>query len=361
MPSEAKSNEDSPKKQRILEIGFQRLLGSAFPEQVQFVDTRFRWENPRTQKSRNGVGRSAIGLAHAFLRAWRLSNESWDAVVTRCLGPVNSQGKSLMVHGGLVILGQALAGLVRRAARGRHTRLAVIDQTDHLTIHARDRGLARRCDLYFKRELAENLWSSLEGILPRGANLGAARAALRMQKLRAKLRPFALGIDESEILEPIPSAAKKYDLFYCGTPDQLPLRERIPALLAAVKANGWRILAPDQRIPLSEFRESIRASRFCLSPGGVGWDCYRHYEVAACGSIPLMNFRTVVAIDPFEHGHECFYFDPQADFLQQVESWLNLPANQTDVLARAAQKKLRDHYTFKALAHYVMAEIRSLT
>jgi hypothetical protein len=361
MPADSTWAEKQRNKLRILEIGFLPLLSRAFPDQVQFVDTRFRWEDPRTRLARGGSGIARLRLlAGQFARAWRLSNQAWDAVVTRCLGPVNSQGKALPLHAGLLALGWSLETLARRAACGSRAKLAVIDQTDHLTIHQRDRELARRCHLYFKRELAENHWCTLETLLPRGANLGAARADPKMKALRAKLRPFALGIDESQILEPLRSADKETDLFYAGTPDQLPARERMPELLAAAKRKGWRVFAPERRIPLADFREAVRTSRYCLSPGGVGWDCYRHYEVIAFGSVPIMNYRTIAAVAPFEHGRECFYFDPQGDLIGQIEPWLGLSAGQTDTLSKAAQKKLKGHYTFAALAQYVMDEITKL-
>jgi hypothetical protein len=36
------------------------------------------------------------------------------------------------------------------------------------------------------------------------------------------------------------------------------------------------------------FDESV-ASKFILSPSGLGWDCYRNYESYMLGAIPVME------------------------------------------------------------------------
>lgn len=347
---------------RYLEIGFQPLLKNAFPTQTDFIDTRFRWSDVRTyQVERRSITRRLRDKCGQFLHALRLSiRQDYDVVVTRCLGPVNSFMQSGLAHWARVLMGCLFRLLVLFAARGKRVRLVVIDQTDHVTIHPRDRRLAWSCDLYFKRELADNHWHTLETVLPRGACIGDMAKTAWGARLRAKLRPFALGIEEEAILPPAPSAEKAYDLFFSGFSSEIPVREGLREVLAELQERGWRVYAPEQRLHYDDFQAAIRQSRFCLSPGGSGWDCYRHYEVVANGSIPVFNFRSIGSIAPFRHGEHCFYYDPQADVAKQLETWLALPAMELDQMVAAAQEHLTAHFTFQALAAYVNQEIERL-
>lgn len=255
-------------------------------------------------------------------------------------------------------MGLIFRALVLFAARGPRVKLAVIDLTDHVTIHPRDRKLAWRCNVYFKRELADNHWHSLESVLPRGACAGAARGVPAGRRLRSKLRPIALGIDAPTVVPPVPTAQKKYDLFYAGTSAEIPVREDLGCVLETLRRRGRSVFAPPERLSPEEYREAVRQSRLCLSPGGVGWDCYRHYEVVAFGSVPVFNYRVLRSLAPFRHGVHCFYFDPQADVAGQIEQWLVSPPPVLDGMAAAAQEHLRRHFTFAALAGYVLEEIQ---
>jgi hypothetical protein len=347
---------------RYLEIGFRPLLKNAFPARTEFIDTRFRWADVRTYEvQEQSIIRRLAGKMVLFFKALRIGTyQNYDVVVTRCLGPVNSFGQSWLAHLGRVFMGGLFRCLVFYAARGKRVRLAVIDQTDHVTIHPRDRRLVWACDVYFKRELADNHWHTLEAVLPRGACIGAMPKAEIGAKLRSKLRPFALGIESTAILPPILSAEKMHDLFYCGFSGEIPVRQHLGEVLAKLGERGWKVYAPEQRLTPDEFRRAVRQSRFCLSPGGSGWDCYRHYEVAAYGSVPLFNYRSIWTIAPFRHGEHCFYYDPQGDLIEQFETWLKLPPMTLDQITAAAQAHLNSHFTFDALAHYVIQEIERL-
>ena len=44
-----------------------------------------------------------------------------------------------------------------------------------------------------------------------------------------------------------------------------------------------------------DFYKNLSRSRVCISLEGAGWDCYRHYESIALGTIPLINEPTMDA------------------------------------------------------------------
>ncbi|MGN7127323.1 glycosyltransferase family protein [Methylorubrum thiocyanatum] len=356
-PSEAR-----PDPPRILEFGLMPLVTNAFPERTTFLDTRLRWADVRTRAPRSGslaarvlrLARRVAGIGHACLL------QDYDIVVARCVGPVNSAGRAMPVHAALSLLGLAFRGLVLFAARGPRVRLAILDVTDHLTIHPRDRSFLRRCDLFFKRELAANPWNTLETVLPRGACAGHARQDPACLALRAKLRPFALGIEAAALKPPVPASARRYDLFYAGSAQGIAFREALAGILPRLAARGWRVHAPTHRLSREAFADAIARSRFCLSPGGVGWDCYRHYEVAALGSVPIFDTRPLTGIEPFLHGREGFYLDPQEDLERALDSLLRTDDAAVDRMTAAAQALVTRVYTFDALARYVIAETLAL-
>lgn len=344
---------------RVLEIGFLPLLSRAYPEQARWINTSLHWKDTRQYERDDApIWRRLIRLWAEAARGLSLaSHQDYDAVVTRSLGSENSFGNPWWVHLLRGAMGWGLEGLARYAARGSRVRLAVIDLADEGTIHPRDRALFWRSDLYFKRELADNFWHTLETVLPRGAVAGACLAPPLGPSLTGRLRPISLGIDEAAIRPPLPAAQKAYDVFYSGSTSQVPSREAMPSILQNLRARGWRVASPGQRLEPDRYREVTANSRLCLSPGGVGWDCYRHYEVVALGSVPVFDFRSIRQTAPFRHGVDCFYVDPQDDAASRIHELLQTPDATLDSMAAAAQRRLEAHFTFKALALYIMAEL----
>ena len=44
------------------------------------------------------------------------------------------------------------------------------------------------------------------------------------------------------------------------------------------------------------------------SPEGLGWDCFRHYEAAAAGSVPVINVPSITCDRPLMHGQHAIYY-----------------------------------------------------
>lgn len=361
MNNSSESHVNSSASRCVFEIGFDPILKRVYPDQVEFVNTRLRWSDTRAQiASQASAAKTVARALKAFLRALRLaSRQRYDVVVTRCLGPVNTFRKPWYVHLAMAMAGVLLEKLVFFASRGRSVRLVVIDQTDHVSVNPRDRRLIERCHLYFKRELAQNHWHSLESVMPERGCIGTARIDPGAVRLRRKLRPISVGFYGDPDERPIPAANKSLDIFYCGNNTEIPLRERLDELLAELARKGWKVYSTRQRLTPEQFHDAIRNSRLSLTVGGAGWDCYRHYEVLAYGSVPIMDFRPIQVVAPLRHGRECFYIDPQDDLVAQIEPWLALAPAQIDRMIAAGAQMLRRHYTADAIGRYVMREIES--
>ena len=340
---------------RILEIGFSPWLKNAFPDSVEFIDTRLRWENTRIyQPTKKGKIAAAAALFGQFRRALSLAkNQNYDAVVARALASENAHNP--VRFAAMKLLGQALYSLIVYATRDR-VPLAVVDMTDHRTIHPRDLRLLKRCDLYFKRELADNRWNSLETILPRGLCLGATTSSFEYRTLIDKLRPISLGIDPATPPSVDP-AAKQYDVFYSGTRYHgIPARDDAADLIGEFGRLGLRVFAPQSRLSPEDFRKAINETWLSISPGGVGWECYRHLEIGLFGSCPLLNYPSNFGYMPYVEGETAFYYQ-NAKTLRALVPKLLADKDALHAVTTRAQKHVLDWHTFPRLADYIRNEL----
>ena len=60
-----------------------------------------------------------------------------------------------------------------------------------------------------------------------------------------------------------------------------------------------------------EFYRRCAQAWIIWSPEGHGWDCFRHYEALACGSVPLINQPTIERYRPLLDGVHALYYDPE--------------------------------------------------
>lgn len=349
-------------KTRVLELTYDPLLNRRYPDQTTWISTAFRWSDVRSYQLENTSTFQRLNrLAKQFLSGLRAAwKQDYDVVITRCLGSVNSYGNNLLIHLLRDSLGKALLMLALFASRGSRVKLVVLDFTDHITIHPRDRQLLWKSDLYFKRELAHNYWQTLESAVPRGACAGVTQKTDLGRRLATKLRPISLGYPNDKLPPAIPSKEKTTDLFYSGTGENIPGRKALAKELEKLSAAGWRIVHGNGQLSRDEFQHQLSQSRLCLSPAGIGWDCYRHYEISAAGSVPLLEYRAIRQHAPYLHGEDAFYFDPQNDIATQLIPFLSTPDETLDQMVQNARNKLLNYHTFSSLAKHIMKEIERL-
>jgi hypothetical protein len=106
----------------------------------------------------------------------------------------------------------------------------------------------------------------------------------------------------------------------------------------------------------AEYHKALTESHLCLSPPGMGWDCFRHYEAMLAGSVPLMTYPTILQYQAPIHGKHCFYFAPEPGGLTRaLEHALSLKA-QLPQMAEAGRKLVLQHHTIPKLRDYVISE-----
>jgi hypothetical protein len=94
----------------------------------------------------------------------------------------------------------------------------------------------------------------------------------------------------------------------------------------------------------------------CLSPSGNGWDCFRHYEAAAAGSVPVMNYPWIERYAPLQDGRHCLFYSVERGSLTEVVRRALAQRETLRGISQAAAERVHRHHTYPALRNYVIQE-----
>jgi len=244
--------------------------------------------------------------------------------------------------------------------RGRAP-LIVLDHEDLPLINRDNLFLLDRCRLWFKRELPVDHWRVF--LKTAHPNLPTPRFRLqaRQQARIAKLRPISLGLPTDAESLPLPPQPKTADVFFLARVDgSSTVRARGLVELRALADHGVVVDIPDAPLPRAEFYRRCAAAQLVWSPEGYGWDCFRHYEALACGSVPLINQPTIDRHQPLTAGEHALYYDPEPGGLTRA---IRAALQDKPALARIAEAgraQVMAHHTPFALARYAVETARAL-
>ncbi|BCP54368.1 hypothetical protein K32_29850 [Kaistia sp. 32K] len=341
---------DGAGKLRILEINTS-LFRVAAPDQ-----TDFHW----AARKPDGQLKRLFGPAAFFRALKKLRSGGYDLVVVdgAPLPAWHPRTWLTALRDYHIRAPQALFAIA--AARLLHhfhsVPVAVIDVNDSFGIGRHNFGLIDRCHSYFKRELTADRWQvffkSSHWDLP-GRRWRSQKSA---QRRMAKLKPIHLGYPSQPTIEP--TTEKTSDVFFAGDlwPNSTVRTDGIKELLA-LRDEGYVIDVPDQPLDRKAFHQRLAAARLAWSPMGYGWDCYRHYESSELGTVPLMNYPTILQHRPFREGEHCFYYSVEPGGLSRaVRAALKDPARLAEMAIEARAYTLT-HHTARARAEYVVATV----
>ncbi|MPZ38839.1 MAG: glycosyltransferase [Rhizobiales bacterium] len=341
-------------KLRILEIGTPHMAAT-FPGQTRsFVPAPVKPESGRTKLSI-----ANLTALRAELRAPDLS------LIVTGPGQRNPWSVSLLMRAlfdrrawqGYPRFGPAIAPHLLRFPVAAP--IAVIDTADYPYINRADLFLLSRCRFYFKRELPPDYWrlftKTAHGELP----TKRFRKRSRLRHLLDKVRPISLGLPHpaTDFLTTgvETSKDKTTDVFFAGGVEGLStVRQAGMRELAALRDRGFRIDVPEGRLPRDEFYRRCAQAWIVWSPEGFGWDCFRHYEALACGSVPLMNQPSIVRHQPLLNGIHALYYDPEPGFLTAAIEHALADKDRLRAIARDGKAHVLAHHTIPAIAKYVV-------
>jgi len=335
----------------IIEIGAQPFVARAFPDETLFFATVSRRDRPAGVRELGSLG----GL-------WRALGDPGVSLVV--CQPTFSAPWSWRHLGRLLFSRRALKrrpALLRAFApqllrwRGRAP-MAVLDHEDLPVINRNNLFLLDRCRLFFKRELPTDRWRVF--LKTAHAHLPTARfrRVPRNRARIARLRPLSLGLPLDWEAPPDRSLAPKTcDVFFAGRVEgSSSLRARGLHELEALRAEGLAIDIAAAPLPREEFYRRCAGAWLVWSPEGFGWDCFRHYEALACGSVPLINSPTIERHAPLVGGEHALYYDPEPGALTRAVRAALADKPGLARIARCGREHVLAHHTPDAVARHVV-------
>ena len=208
-----------------------------------------------------------------------------------------------------VQVGNVLAPLlehlpVELLARNRQI---VIDGADRQLLTPFEGKLLLSGALYFKWELP---YDRSKLFFPK------RKEAAILDAVEARLHYYSLGISDDHYrkLQTYQTSEKRYDAFWAGKTGNTHRAAAVARLREIQHRGDLNVLIPANRVLEQEFFGLAAQSRVILSPEGQGWECWRHLEAFAIGSVPFMNMPTSDARAYRDMPRELFYENNFSDF-----------------------------------------------
>lgn len=212
---------------------------------------------------------------------------------------------------------------------------------------------------YFKRELPQNPCNAFLYTTSKTQCNGNVLNQPFFRASLGKLRPISIGVDDETGRRLAKyEAPKKTDVFFAGDCTNRINRQRGLQQLEALQREGYAIDIVRERLPREEFLRRCAQAHLVWSPEGYGWDCFRHYEVALVGSVPLMQVPTIFRHAPLlDEVHGIYYGVEENHLAARVRQVLQNRGRLVE-MGRAARQHVLAHHTLDALGRYVIQETR---
>lgn len=240
----------------------------------------------------------------------------------------------------------------------RQIPVVTIDWSDTAFLTGLNQKLLRESALYFKRELPFDRLFLFYHDRP-------APWSFHRQELLPvldKVHGIPLGIEDGKYydLKSRRVSEQDIDVFFAGSITNTQRKTGLERLKKIVSETSWNIVIEDS-LSFEEYCAMMARSKITISIAGGGWDCFRHYEAVALGSLPLMNKPTVDAIWWHSMPEDIFFENSFANFTTRIEELLqNVPLRQgcLDIL----EQQVEDHMLHsKIIAYIVQTSLKELS
>ena len=197
--------------------------------------------------------------------------------------------------------------------------VAVADLADAPFLTPAGQEQLAACTAYFKRELPfDRLFLYYQ---QRPAPWRQRR--LELLPVVEKVRGIPLGIEDDKYaaLKNRRAAQQDIDVLLTGTVTST-LRQAGLKHLQAWAATRARKVEIGDSLPFGDYCARMARSKVTLSISGGGWDCFRHAEAVALGSVPFMN-RPCIDAPAWQDLPEAVFFDNTfRDFGERLDALL---------------------------------------
>jgi hypothetical protein len=341
---------------RILEIGEYSLFARVWPER-----TRCLW----TGHAPHDIGSTPHEpFAARHLRTVLRALQAGEFDLVACYPPADPPwsprfaaglGSRHGLRAGALLLRQLGPFLLLRRTT---TPVAILDLSDDPVIGRHKVWLLDRSRAYFKRELPADHWKAFLRTTGRRLPTPRQRLSPRMRERIAKLRPLSLGLTPERVatIARCTPSEKTVDVFFAGLLESSStVRSEGAKQLEDLGRRGYRIDLARERLSPEEFYGRCARAWLAWSPEGYGWDCFRHYEAALCGTVPVINHPTIHRHAPLEGDVHCFYYGVEGADLTRVIVRSLADKPRLIRMAAAARDHVLRHHTAERLCEHVLA------
>lgn len=256
---------------------------------------------------------------------------SWDSA------PLKARIRNMLRH--ILAWGRGSSGgsLLRRCLP-KGGRLVVLDRYDSSQLLTSFLS-ATEPDLYFKANLE---WKDHGTVL---------QDVTRLRSL-----PYELVASHY----PPPQDEKDVDVLFALSMNS-PARQRALEELPTLMNSGVNVLRPPGLLTPEAYLSALSRSLLCISPEGVGYHGFRHYEAMLCGSVPVINRALRPLATGLEDGKNCLMYDSECtgDMARVVSLALGDRAR-----LQTWGKQLREHalarHSLGAVGKHILEEVQKL-
>ena len=298
-----------PQTARILEIGCQTIMKSAFPDRTRLLWTYHKLSGPKTFYE-------PFSLRAAWQVWWQLRAGQIDLIVVWVspYAPWNFRelkavfSRPFRPWNSLIrIFGVQALRLVSTT-----TPILAIDNEDARTIAAHNIFLLDKAKYFFKRELPIDRWQVFQHTAHAGLPGARFRSNPKNRRRVGKLHPISIGvIPQGPVAAQISFPEKSVDVFAALTLEGGTTVRNLGIEQLRTLADAGLILdIVEDRIAHSEYMARMARAWLTWSPEGLGWDCFRHYEAPLVCSVPVINSATIVRYAPLQDGVHAIYYQP---------------------------------------------------
>jgi hypothetical protein len=238
----------------------------------------------------------------------------------------------------------------------KHVPIAVIDLDDRPYLNSAQIRMLEECLCYFKREVPYDRFALYSQHRPRPWRIRRNE----LLPLLEKVKGIPLGITDDKFsrlkaLRVDMPDEQDIDLFWSG---QLSNTIRIGLLNVLedfARENAWNIVIAKEPLPFSEYCSLVARSKLTLSAAGGGWDCFRHYEAIALGSLPLINRPIVDAVWWQNMPEEISFDNNLSNVLPRIEQLLTRPELHQSCFAEV-EEMVHKHMVWSKIVEYIVNE-----
>ncbi len=237
--------------------------------------------------------------------------------------------------------------------------VAIVDLSDYPYLPPSvSQDILNSCAAYFKREVPYNrfilyhAWLEFRFLSQAGKNT-------QLVSLLDKVHGIPLGIPDTKFheLTTLRTQEQDIDLLWVGRMSNSMRAKAVTLLKEYATRTSWKILIPEKRLSYTEFCRTVARSKITLSVEGGGWDCDRHYEAAALGSLPLINTPTVDAVWWHTMPPQIFFKNDFSNFFSRIEQLLRNDALRQDCL-QTLDAQIRTHMLWSKIVEYMIETLK---